>query len=123
VGQFGGGTAGTRTGDVNRARFLEPRAIVIDAEGSIYVADTGETMADGNQSRGRLQVVDGTSGDCLLSLDRLGRNLGCLFRPGGLAIATVPDAIDGMHHARGDLYVADTLNHRILRFAWYQRPG
>ena len=50
----------------------------------------------------------------LATVERAGRRLGALMRPGGLAVA--PATTNGS--GRGDLYVADTMNHRILRFVW-----
>ena len=50
----------------------------------------------------------------LTTVDRPGRRLGRLTRPGGLAVA--PASADGS--GRADLYVADTMNHRIIRFLW-----
>jgi DNA-binding beta-propeller fold protein YncE len=97
-----------------KAYFVEPRAVASDFGDLLYVADTGGTMADGTHSRGRLQVIDVNTGEALLSIDRLGRNYGCLFRPSGIAIAPSMDE-------RGDLYISDTMNHRILRFAWSKR--
>lgn len=126
LGRFAGQVGGSRfrrNPQDNKPRFIEPRAIVADPAGLIYVADTGDTLPDGNPSRGRLQVMDKATGEVLLAIDRLGRNLGSLFRSGGLAIAppTAPGAVRPGETPRGDLYVADTMNHRILRFAWNRR--
>jgi sugar lactone lactonase YvrE len=122
AGQFGGGVLRNAAPNPASPRFHEPRAIVADPCGLVYVTDTGDTMADGTPSRGRLQVLDATTGRSELGIDRLGRNLGFLFRPGGLAI-TPPSVLDGKfgEELRGDIYVSDTMNHRILRFAWYIR--
>lgn len=118
VTQFGARAAGRQDG---KAYFVEPRAVATDTGGLIYVADTGGSMADGSQSRGRLQVVDAKSGASLVSVDRLGRSFGCLFRPSGIAVAPLATGIDGVVQDRGDLYVSDTMNHRILRFAWFKQ--
>jgi DNA-binding beta-propeller fold protein YncE len=115
VRQYGSRISGPMPG---KATFVEPRAIAVDIGDLIYVADVGATMADGTHSRGRLQVVDANTGESLLSIDRLGRNLGCLFRPSGIAIAPVVPDVGGVVRGRGDLYVSDTMNHRILRFSW-----
>ncbi len=126
LGQFGGRTYG-RTG--LQSRFIEPRGIGTDPEGLIYVVDTGHMMTDGNQSRGRLQVLDARNGDVLLAIERLGRNLGFLFRPGGIAVTTPGpvtsrSSVPGVQPPagapqRGHVYVSDTMNHRIVRFAWF----
>jgi len=115
VNQFGSRLAGRMPG---KATFVEPRAVAIDSADLIYVADTGGVMVDGTQSRGRLQVIDPNTGEALLSIDRLGRNFGHLFRPTGIAIAPVIPGPSGLKEGRGDIYVSDTMNHRILRFGW-----
>ena len=115
VTQFGSRLQGRTPG---KASFVEPRAVAIDHSDLIYVADTGGVMVDGTQSRGRLQVIDSVTGEAHLSIDRLGRNFGHLFRPGGIAIAPVIPGPNGLREGRGDIYVSDTMNHRILRFGW-----
>ncbi len=121
VSQYGGRIPVISNSYSTKAAFREPRAIATDPTGLIYVADSGENMADGLTSRGRLQVVDAKTGKQLISIDRIGRNLGCLFRPCGLAMTRPIPVEGGGERQRGDLYMADTMNHRILRFAWRRR--
>lgn len=114
VNQYGSRFDGRMPG---KATFVEPRAVAVDDD-LIYIADIGAVMADGAQSRGRLQVIEAKSGEALLSIDRLGRNYGYLFRPSGMAIAPVQRDANGQRVGRGDIYISDTMNHRILRFSW-----
>ena len=92
-----------------------PRALAIDPLGLLYVADGGEPDSLTGEMRGRVRCLLLSSGEVLATVERVGRSLGTLLRPGGLAL-TQSAAADGL--LRGDLYVADTLNHRVLRFAW-----
>ena len=92
-----------------------PRAMAIDPLGLLYVADGGEPDTLTGEMRGRVRCLLLSSGQELATIERVGRSLGTLLRPGGLALTPVP-AADGL--LRGNLYVADTMNHRVLRFAW-----
>jgi len=92
-------------------RFQEPRALVSDERGDLYIAD-------GEAGSGRLIVVAIDSGNIRGTVERPGRGLGTLARPGGVAL--MPPYRGGMSGSlvRGDVYLADTMNHRILRLAW-----
>ncbi|MDQ2799341.1 MAG: NHL repeat-containing protein [Armatimonadota bacterium] len=107
LGQYGG-----RSG----VAFFQPRALAIDPAGLLYVADGGNTTP-GSETLGRVQGVDVVSGLGRLSVERPGRGLNPIGRPGGLAMGlpTVESASRGI--VRRDVYVADTINHRLLRFA------
>lgn len=94
--------------------LYQPRALALDRAGLLYVADGGEPDAITGETRGRVRCLSLADGAVLATLEKIGRSLGTLLRPGGLAIGPAPR--DG--HLRGDLYVADTMNHRILRFVW-----
>jgi len=109
---------GTRTrGGANEMIPLslhQPRALALDPAGLLYVADGGEPDPITGETRGRVQCLSLADGSVLATLEKIGRSLGTLLRPGGLAVSPA----SGGGHARGDLYVADTMNHRILRFVW-----
>lgn len=100
----GTGTAGSGGdgGDARRAQLNLPTAIAVDAQGNLYIADSGNhvirrvdhatrtiTRYAGNGSPG------GHDGPALSASF-------APFGPGGLAVAP-----------NGDLYIADTGNHRI----------
>lgn len=78
-------------------RLQAPSQSAVSSEGIIYLAETG---AD------RLHVF-GSDGNSLLTLDTPMRKLGPLNKPSGVAIGPL-----------GEIYVSDTLNHRVIRFAW-----
>ncbi len=115
--QIGGVTGnGRRTRDDSLPLPLHsPRAMAIDPLGLLYVADGGEPDSLTGEMRGRVRCLLLSDGQVLATVDRVGRSLGTLLRPGGLALTSIV-AADGLR--RGDLYIADTLNHRVLRFAW-----
>ena len=95
--------------------FQQPRALAC-AQGVLYVADGGDgagAALDG-EAPGRVVAWQMAQSRALATVERAGRRLGSLARPGGVAVA--PAASDGI--GRGDVYVADTMNHRILRFLW-----
>jgi DNA-binding beta-propeller fold protein YncE len=73
-----------------------PRGIAVDAQGRVYVADTGNK---------RILVYDG-EGNFIQQIGREGLAIGQFEEPVGLAI-----------DPRGYLYVADTWNQRIQVFA------
>lgn len=95
--------------------FWGPRDIAIDAEGNVYVADTGNK---------RIRVYT-ASGQYIRDIGSGGSALGELDEPSGIAIS-----------ADGRLYIADTWNRRISVFstdgsflatypvrAWYDVQG
>jgi len=98
--------------------FHQPRALAADPSGLLYVADGGLPDALTGEMRGRIQCLTLPDGPCLAAVEKAGRGLGTLLRPGGLAVGPSTDAGSRGGLPRGDLYVADTLNHRILRFIW-----
>jgi len=63
-------------------------------------------------------VVDRRDFQVLSKFDRLPQRNGLLNRPSGLAIGP-PSHVPRNTAPRGDIYVADTMNHRILRFVWH----
>jgi sugar lactone lactonase YvrE len=95
----GTGIAGYQDG--TDAKFNGPTRLVADTDGTIYVADTGNhrirrITPDGSVTTLAGTGVAGDSGDGYLALDAK------LNTPTGLAL-------DG----RGNLYVADTGNHKL----------
>jgi sugar lactone lactonase YvrE len=111
VAHYGAAFGPTTRTLANSVRFQEPRAIASDERGDLYIAD-------GEAGSGRLIVIAVDNGSIRGNVERPGRNLGTLARPGGLAL--MPPYKGGMSAslARGDVYLADTMNHRILRLAW-----
>jgi DNA-binding beta-propeller fold protein YncE len=97
------------------AQFYQPRALACGTDSLVYVADAGQDAATDldADAHGRVQALHGAQGRVLATVEEAGRRLGGLARPGGLAVA--PASGPGR---RGDLYVADTRNHRVLRFLW-----
>ena len=96
----------------------QPRALAFDRTGLLYIADGGEPDEITGETRGRVQCLSLEDGRVLVTLDKIGRSLGSLLRPGGLAVGPVAQFDAQGSQPRGDLYVADTMNHRILRFVW-----
>jgi DNA-binding beta-propeller fold protein YncE len=95
--------------------FWGPRDVAIDADGNVYVSDTGNK---------RVRVYD-ADGVYLRDIGSAGAELGQLDEPAGLAIS-----------ADGRLFVADTWNRRVSVFGldgtplytfpvrgWYEDQG
>jgi sugar lactone lactonase YvrE len=81
--------------------FWAPRAIAVDADENVYVADTGNK---------RIRVYT-SEGEYIRDIGSAGSGLGQIDEPVGLAIS--PD---------GKLYVADTWNDRISVFTLDGQP-
>ncbi len=97
----------------------QPRALAIDPAGLLYIADAGEANAVTGETRGRLQCVSLMDDlPVIATIEKIGRTLGSLLRPGGLALGPPSERPMPGRAVWGDIYIADTLNHRILRFAW-----
>ncbi|HEX8598113.1 MAG TPA: DUF2298 domain-containing protein [Chloroflexia bacterium] len=88
----------------NRGQFNLPRAIAIDAQGNFYVSDTENK---------RIQKFD-PSGKWLLAFGAEGTAIGQFAAITEESVGTGPGglAVD----ADGNIYVADTWNHRIQKF-------
>lgn len=85
--------------DANMPRM--PSGVAVDAQGSIYVVDTGGS---------RLEQLT-PSGRVLGTIGRLGTGDYGLRRPRGIAL-----------DRQGTLFVADTANHRVQRFSAQGEP-
>lgn len=97
----GDGVGGLREGAGAQARFADPYALAVDAHGVAYIADAG----DNNRIRrvypdGRVDTLAGTGE-------------GWRDGPGAQAQFHTPSGI--AVDAAGNVYVADTGNHRIRR--------
>lgn len=94
-----------------------PCALACDAAGLLYVGDSAPPEAgDMRPTAGRvhaLGVETGATKNVVTSLN----GSGPLLRPGGLAV-TKPAGMRSGDGAPAELYVADTMNHRVLRFVW-----
>ncbi len=92
------GYDGTPRGGLGEGRRLsQPAHAAFDAEGRCYLAEPGAN---------RLHVFDSEQNSYYL-FDNPGSKLGPLSGPAGVAIGP-----------GGEIYLADTQNHRVLRLAW-----
>jgi uncharacterized repeat protein (TIGR02543 family) len=103
----GAGTNGIADGTNNRAQFNQPRGVVVDTNGIVYVADTG------NQTIRRVQLIDTNwvvttiLGAPLTNGVADGTNTDARFnQPGEMAIDT-----------SGTIYLADTGNQSVRKLA------
>jgi len=78
-------------------RLSQPSEVVLDAEGRIYLVETGAN---------RLHVFS-PEGESLLVYDMPNGRLGAFKSPTGVALGV-----------NGEIYVSDTLNHRVLHLTW-----
>lgn len=87
------------------ARFLAPQAIALDAGGNLFVADTGNHRIRRIPPGGIIQTVAGT-GTAGYDGDGRAGTQSQLNAPCGIAA-----------DSKGNLYIADTGNHRIRRLS------
>lgn len=78
-------------------RLHGPAQTALDAQGRCYLMESGAN---------RVHVLD-LNGNSLATFDRPSTRLGPLNGPAGIALGP-----------NGEIYIADTLNHRILCLAW-----
>ena len=98
------GLGGSADGAGSSARFNSPRGLAVDAVGSIYVADTGNSTIRKITSAGLVTTLAGTPG---LS--------GSVDGTGSAASFNSPQAL--AVDAGGSIYVTDTYNHTIRRIS------
>ncbi len=89
------GQRGHALGEIRR--LSAPHQVAVDGEGRIYLAESGAN---------RLHVFD-MHGNSLATMETPMTKLGSFRAPAGVALGP-----------NGEIYIADTLNHRILRLQW-----
>lgn len=96
------GIPGSNDGTASAARFKEPHGIAVDALGNLYIADSGNHTIRRMSPAGVVTTIGGVPG-----YTGSGEGIGekAVFnQPFGIAV-----------DVSGNLYVADTLNHRIVK--------
>jgi hypothetical protein len=96
------GVTGSADGTGAEARFYSPQGIAVDAAGTVYVADAGNSTIRRISSAGVVTTLAGSAGNSG-SADGSG-SAARFSQPCGLAVDTA-----------GTLYVADAFNHLIRR--------
>jgi uncharacterized protein (TIGR03437 family) len=94
-------------GPATAAVFSNPQGLAFDAVGNMYVADTGNHRIRKIATDGTISTVGGQGGptaDMVYSCS--GSSFNFLHSPAAVAV-----------DAAGTLYVADTLNHRVVKLA------
>ncbi|MDR0233551.1 MAG: hypothetical protein LBI31_01900, partial [Zoogloeaceae bacterium] len=95
------GFPGSADGTGNAARFKEPYGVTIDAAGNLYVADSGNHSIRKITPKGEVSTLAGSGEEGFAD----GEDIDARFAyPAGIAI-----------DAAGNLYVADSQNHRIRK--------
>ncbi len=94
-GQFG--DVGPQGGPDKPTLFYGPRAVAVDAEGNVWVVDTGNKRVVKFDDNGQPLTVYGSSGT----------SAGQFSEPVGIAVSA----------KTGEIYIADTWNHRVQRFS------
>lgn len=96
------GAIGSQDGAGSSARFNAPTRLEADADGNLYVTDTGNSTIREISAAGAVRTLAGAAGQC-----------GSLDGNAGAARFCSPQGIT--LDRQGNLYVADTLNHTIRR--------
>ncbi|QTE24336.1 MBG domain-containing protein [Polaribacter cellanae] len=97
----GTGASGSNNGLGTSASFNQPRGIVVDASGNIFVADTQNHMIRKIDQSGQVTTYAGSTSNG--NVDGNGTNAS-FSQPYGITI-----------DSNGNLYVADYINHRIRK--------
>ena len=101
----GTGAPGSLDGVANAAQFNSPSAIAVSATGIVYVTEAGKHSVRRIQTNGTNVVVDTFVGSAATAGSGNGTGTAATFSsPAGLGV-----------DASGNLYVADTGNHRIRK--------
>ena len=98
----GTGAIGSQDGAGSSARFNTPTRLEADADGNLYVTDTGNSTIREISPAGAVVTLAGAAGQC-----------GSMDGNAGAARFCSPQGIT--LDRQGNLYVADTLNHTIRR--------
>ena len=89
------------------AQFQNPTGIAVDSAGNVFIADTNnEIVREVNVSTGIINTIAGTPGRSGYSIDNRPATIALLYFPRGVAI-----------DKNGNLFIADTNNHRIRMVA------
>jgi uncharacterized protein (TIGR03437 family) len=94
-------------GPASAATFSNPQALAFDSTGNMYIADTGNNRIRKVTTDGGISTIGGQggpTGDMVYACSGSSRNY--LNSPAALAV-----------DAAGTVYVADTLNHRVVKLA------
>ena len=100
--------AGSLDGPVDIASFGSPEGIAVDSHGNIFISDTGQRERDGNHTIRKITpqgVVSTLAGKSNVHGSKNGKGAAASFNePRGIVIDT-----------SGNLFVADTDNHMIVK--------
>ena len=94
------GIGGDGTADGILAQFSNPKAVAVDLDGNVYVADTANNRIRKITPAGAVTILAGTSGGFLDATGTAAQ----FNNPNGVAVDTA-----------GNVYVADTTNNRIRK--------
>ena len=93
--------------------FIAPWTVAVDGSGRVYVDDGRNLITRASQMRGhniRIQIFN-SSGEFLTKWGSSGDGDGQFEAPAGIAV-----------DASGNIYVADTENHRVQKFGLSEEP-